>query len=241
MESQLDRYARTRGAAYVGLVGVARQSKIQTWVGAGLLGISTLIGGVALALREPVILAGVSGAAVAGIVNLSFGLAFRRPQRRDEVVVEMSEDARRLLRALVMRAQVWQGGWRPRSAPLHGPHAWPGYAPPLEPSTRAMDALERAADAYRRIADALDDTRDERSLRLRGAADAGMGEALHLAATQQDDALEIERIVLRMDELAGLVARSVDRAEAVSPLRSNLEATIEDLRAEDVARTELQG
>lgn len=207
------------------------------------MGVSAFLGALAAGIHEPTILYGALGPTIAGVVNLSLGLGFRQHARRNVPSVALSEEARNLLQALVARAQVWQGGWRPRRAPLTGPHAWPGYKAPIAPPAIAMDALDRAAAAYNRVSDALGEAKDERTARLRTAADAGMGEALHLAATAHGDNVEIERVVARMEELAGLVEAGVGRPEEVSALRSNLnlEATLEELRAEDEARRELRG
>ena len=196
---------------------------------------------VSIAVQEPGILYGGLGPAIAGVVNLSCGMWARSLALRNSTGITLTDEARALLQALVARASVWQGGWRPRTAPMQGPHAWPGYRAPAEPPSTAMDALDRAAEAYNRVADALGDAKDERSSRLRSAADAGMGEALHLAATPRADVMEIERVVARMDELAGLVEASAGRPDAVSALRSNLDATLEELRAENDARQELRG
>ncbi len=205
------------------------------------MGLAGFLGMVSLAVHEPGILYGGLGPAIAGAVNLSCGMWARSLALRNSTGITLTDEARALLQALVARASVWQGGWRPRRTPIHGPHAWPGYRAPVEPPASAMDALERAAEAYNRVADALGDAKDERSSRLRSAADAGMGEALHLAATGKGDVAEIERVVIRLDELAGLVEASVSRPEEVSALRSNLDATLEELRAESEARQELRG
>ena len=240
VESALDRFARTRGVALVGSTAYGRNWKIQTWVGGVCLGIAGVVAASSVAVHDPSIAYGALGPFLAGTINTTLGLGFRRAARNQSSVA-LTDEAAALLRALVARAQVWQGGWRPRHARMHGAQAWPGYRAPIQPSAGMMDALERAAEAHNRVSDVLGDAHDERAARLRSAADAGIGEALHLAATGRADAAEIERVVARLDELAGLVERSVEGPAATSALRSNLESTLEELRAEEEARRELRG
>lgn len=215
--------------------------KISMGVGGGFTGVGVLVGITALVTRIPEVAYGMIGPSIAGLTNLAVGAGLRRQAKRMGTPVVLSDPARNLLRALVARAQVWQGGWRPRGTTMHGPHAWPGYKPPVAPPAVALDALERAATAHNRVVDALGETKDERARRLLSAADAGMGEALHQAATFREDAAPLESTVARLTELADLVERSVEQPESPSALRSNLESTLEELRAENEARQELWG
>lgn len=222
----------------LGLTADGRSYKIQTTVGAALL---TVAGGVAvlpLFGAPPEILAAAAGPLIAGSINLGLGLMFRHAAKRGGPAVSMSPEAAALLRALVVRAQVWQTGWRPRNAPIHGPHAWPGYRAPVPPSSEAMKRLERAADAHNRVMGLLSDAMDERSARLRAAADAGMAEALHQAATATGD---LAGTADGLTELADRIQTTSAAEREAAGLRSTLQATLEELRAEDEARNELRG
>ena len=220
---------------------MGRHWKIQTAIGGVFLGIAGAVGALALVFHEPQVAYGALGPFLAGTINTALGLGFRQTARRDRMAVALTDEAAALLRALVAQAQVWQGGWSLRHGGMHGRPMGLGYRAPTQPSASAMDALELAAEAHNRISDLLGDAKDERAARLRSAADAGMGEALHLAATLHDSPAEIERVVGNMNELATLVGRAVEGPTATSALRSNLESTIEELRAEEQARRELRG
>ncbi len=224
----------------LGLTAMGRSWRLQTAIGGALLGVAGVFGVVSLAAHDHGILLGAAGPSLAGAINLGFGLAFRRKAKEGAPAVILSDEAAALLRALVARAQVWQGGWGARHPAAHRPHAWTGYQAPVPPPASAMDALERAAAAHRRVTDALGEAKDERAARLRSAADAGMGEALHQAAVQTQDPRAIEATVARLEELADLVQAAVGQPDSVSVLRSNLESTIEELKAEAEAVRELR-
>ncbi len=238
VESSLDRFARTRGAAMLGQTAMGRSWKVQTGVGGGLLALSAVLATLPAFGVSPEVLYGVIGPTIAGTINLGLGLTFRKFARRYGPELELSEEARELLGALVVRAQAWQPARRGYPPGMRVSQHWIGHRAPAPPSAEAMAALERAASAHNRTWDALGDAKDERSLRLRAAADAGMAEALHQAATRPD---ALEETVVRLGELADRVEASVQSADVPTGLRARRDATLEELRAEDEARQELRG
>ena len=215
---------------------MGRSWKIQSFVGGGLLAVSAVIATLPAFGVSPEVLYGVIGPTIAGALNLGLGLTFRKFSRRYGPELELSGEARELLGALVVRAQAWQPVGRHRGM-LISQH-WVGHRAPTPPSAEALDALERAAAAHNRAWDALGEAKDERTMRLRAAADAGMAEALHQASTRP---AALEETVARLGELADRIEAGVRSPESPSGLRSRLDATLEELRAEDEARQELRG
>ena len=222
-------------------------AKIQTLVGAILLAGGGTIASLPLFGVVPEVMYGAIGPTLAGGINLGIGLWCRKIAARNGPPVELTGEARALLHALALRAHVWQGGWQ--SGWRHGPasfeHALNGQVAAAAPSQATMAALERAAAAHNRLMDSLGNAHDERARRLRAAADAGMGEVLTQATRLAgDEAAGIARMddtVSRMTELAERTETIVGSPEGASALRSMLDATLEELRAEDAARQELRG
>ncbi len=248
VESPLDRFLRTRGASILGQNVWGRSWKIQAGVGAVCLAAAAGMGIGAAAFGPPELAFGALGPGIAGIVNLCIGLGFRAAGRKQGATLALSPEARALLHALVVRSMVWQPGRRVRVGAFHPEQTWVGYTAPAEPPTEAMALLDRGAEAHNRLTLALADARNERSNRLRSAADAGMVELLErtvlLAARSSDLApglAEMEDTVQRLTELAERVEATTSLPEGTSNLRSTLDATLEELRAEDVARQELTG
>lgn len=223
----------------LGATAWRRAGKIQAILGGVFLGVGALFAVLPFTGLPPGIAFGAIGPTIAGIVNLGVGLGFRGAWRRQPAVT-LSDDARALLQALVVRAQAWQGGW---AIPPQRIVMRPGHSErtPSIPPPGALEALEAAAGAHNRVVDALASATDERAMRLLAAADAGMGEALHLAATAREDRpKELDEAVARLSELADRVEAAVRLPDGPSPLRSALESTLEELRAEDQARRELR-
>lgn len=231
----------------LGLTALGTSWKIQTGVGAACLAVAGTFVLLPAVGAPTEIMFGAIGPMIAGIANLAIGLGFKKAVLRHGPELPLSDEARALLKALVVRAQVWEGGWQPRRR-MHGPHALMGRTAPAEPPRAAMEALEKAAAAHNRIVAALGESRDDRAARLLAAADAGMGESLEQAARIATSAESetaglavMEDVFVRLGELAERVESNARQPEGASALRSTLNATLEELRAEDVARQELRG
>lgn len=228
---------------------MGRSWKIQTAIGSVLLAGAAVMASLPFMGSPPEVAFGAIGPGIAGSINLGLGLAFRRAMGKSAPQTPLSGEARSLLMALWTRANVWSaGGWRPRHAPHMGPHAWPMMRPVIEPPKEAMEALEAGAAAHNRVMAVVSSLADERSARLRAAADAGMVELLHRAATittyPEGVIAGVEAMgqgVERMNELAHRVEGLANGPDLPTNLRSTLEATLDEMRAEEVARQELRG
>lgn len=246
VERPLDRFLRTRGSEILGQTMWGRSWKVQAAVGGVCMAAAVVMGLCAATVGPPELVFGTIGPGIAGLINLGLGAGFRKAALKQGPTVPLSPEARALLHALTVRSMVWEGGRRRRVGAMQANQAWVGYVTPSEPPAEAITLLDRGAEAHNRLFATLGEVRDERATRLRAAADAGMIELLELTVrlsarpTDLSSGLaEMEGTVARLNELAERT--EVSLPDATSHLRSTLESTLEELRAEDVARQELRG